>query len=376
MSVLYLNRSIRLLLFLAIASLSLLYLVASPQLQVDSSGHDEFNIISATDDPPRPPLAFRMLNYFPGDVDNIHWSPDSRYVLFEAPDYGYQTAFYEFAVDQSGMVPTLINLRAIQEMHTGLDGMLQASAVASMPGGTGLIQSSPDGRYLVFPAAEPRPQESYGYYMRLMDNDTGRSVLLPDITIDNLGDMNRGYKVNWNGNGTAFVIYRSTGFAAEDSYYIYGYATDLNAVSTMPLQGVDIQIDGQSFYASPGIVDLSFDGKLLILRGGLATGSPIQERLFLWDMENAADSRVVSTQRGFVNAAFSPDEQSIVYISADGLQQFDLVTGETIILDSQINWDWLYPANSTFFSLDRRRLLLTERKDSWSYFYVIDLEPR
>jgi len=60
MSVLYLNRSIRLLLFLAIASLSLLYLVASPQLQVDSSGHDEFNIISATDDPPRPPLAFRM----------------------------------------------------------------------------------------------------------------------------------------------------------------------------------------------------------------------------------------------------------------------------------------------------------------------------
>ena len=161
-------------------------------------------------------------------------------------------------------------------------------------------------------------------------------------------------------------VYYFGGFknALSETQYI-----DISASSFVvkPDRSVEINLQpesGKSVLYTGNFLDIVDGNRVLIEMDG-------QYPLLLWNPSGSTESRAIDTpDRDIRNGAFFPnDTDRILYICTRGLIEYNLITGESSVIYSDIQRGY------TYFSPNGRFLVNTihdEEKDTWA-FYMVDL---
>lgn len=151
------------------------------------------------------------------------------------------------------------------------------------------------------------------------------------------------FYVRWNTYSSAFLII---------DYGVYGGLGLLRYVGALAGSGTISPVNLMNFgIGTEAFYDLSPDGRRVLLPVWQSSQPP---NLVLWDASipsmadsqeqfAATDGAVLIENERISGASFIPnDDQNILIVNEDGILQFNIQTGEEIVLRSDINSTWAY----------------------------------
>ncbi|MBC7871358.1 MAG: hypothetical protein H7Y09_11015 [Chitinophagaceae bacterium] len=214
---------------------------------------------------------------------------------------------------------------------------------------------SPNQQYVVYAAQRPENWGLSGWPLAITNLQTGPTVFATTTSVHNLAHFDSSYRVNWSANSSAFTVKTTSPYAADYVYYVTGFAENMQEASFTRLQ--ELSVADHTLFVSDTFASLSSNGRRIVLTGNL--GGDVQPRkwLFIWDADNSIQGQLieVADQYDFIAAAFTSDSSSILYIGENGLIKYELETGKSTILNSEINSTW---AERVWFSPDMRYVAL------------------
>ncbi|MBI5666794.1 MAG: hypothetical protein HZC41_02200 [Chloroflexi bacterium] len=271
---------------------------------------------------------------------NIMWSSDSSSLTFQeikyasdgAPAIGPRSThwnnWYSYNVDQGTLTQSSL-WPLPQVLAQGLPiGVTTYPPIASLNAFTFL---SPDNRFLIYPAVKPDGWNRYCWPIGLVDTERSVATLVPIAETCGLEDFDTFFTVEWSDTGNAFTIHTFTGFADTRTYYVNNYSDTLEAISV-------VQLDDM-FLSSITVFDVCPIESCILLM----TGITVDEYQLLVRGINTTQVQLVAqgTSKSFIEAAFSPDQRYVWYVSEDGLIQYDLESSKSTVLEPAINSTWI-----------------------------------
>jgi hypothetical protein len=156
------------------------------------------------------------------------------------------------------------------------------------------------------------------------------SKLVPIAETCGLGDLDTYFSVEWSATGNAFTVRSFTGFADTRTYYVYNYSETLDAINV-------VQLD--DLFSVTAVFDVCPKVSCILLK----TRTTVDDyQLLVRGIDNTQVQRVAEgSSKVFIEAAFSPDQRYVWYISEDGLIQYNLKTGDNTVLEPAINSTWI-----------------------------------
>ncbi|MDX2139552.1 MAG: hypothetical protein SF123_15815 [Chloroflexota bacterium] len=308
----------------------------------------------------QPPSSLVPIHVTPWLILNAHWSTDGTTFIFQdgAPNFPeVPNTWYTLGVGQT--TPVVIpEVQIVTQVNDVSPTDAHTLNLATADTVTSIVRSSPNGRYLVYAGARPANYEGYGYPRILRDTVMDQTITIPEIDVQILTDSNFGYRVSWSGDSAAFTVFAHSSFGASNMYYISGFAQALEGIASTLIS--TIPIDDRPTSISPEFADFSANGQQILIRVYM----PQQIGLALWNPNNPMLNRLLVVHpNGEVagDAAFSPDEQSVVFIDGLGLRRVDLTTLQTRVLDISIDARWV---DDAWFSPDGSHVVLLEDDES------------
>jgi hypothetical protein len=299
-------------------------------------------------------------------IINISWSNDGTSLTFQTDSYDTGVVsddgnnWHEYRIE-TGRLTTSSLWPQPRILPQGLPiGQFQA------PPANSFTFISPDGRYLAYPAVRPEGDRSDCSPFGLANLETYSGIYVENIRLCAGGNFNINYEVVWSDDGTAFTVF--TTYPETAIYYATNYEEDIKDVIAINLSELTDENSGESLYVGY-IFDLSPDGSQV-----LAEQPADDPRLVVWDANNQNQIRTLAqNETHFAGAAFSPDGRNVRYVAEQGLTEYDLASGETRVLDPNVNTTW---ANKGWFSPDSRHIALLaydERRNNDFALYVVEV---
>jgi hypothetical protein len=273
--------------------------------------------------------------------DNLFWLPDSRHLLFASVVFSYEGSeeLTHFVYDvQSGLrvpverSPFTVRLTSAQQEHfraAGEEGYFD-------PGSSNFVYLSTFDTYLHF--------EGLGYWKLYAAGSLTNKAFIP-LPIANTFMLSG---VMWSEDGSTLVIgadHYHGGLKSlihvRQEKYCNGTFCDVEISPMIPVDG------------SETLFDLSADGtRALIPQGG------VNPNLLLWDVQYEFDpssrdySSLIVWRGETIGAAFIPDDNDhILIVTEQGIVRYSLSTGESEVINAEINSTW---ASWAVFSPDNR----------------------
>ncbi len=273
--------------------------------------------------------------YVGSGILNIKWSNDSGSLVFQEPFnelIGVQTSerntWYQFISDTKQV--TRSNSWPLQPALTS--GQRQSFEIAF----DSFIFPSPNGRYLVY-VAEPAGWTNPALFpIGLADLQTNQHRIIQEIQVNNASVFDTNYVISWSGNSLVFSIVGEGYAGKRQPFYVSNFTPNL---STLIVQSIveGLAFGGDTIYPQM-IFDISNNGSQVLLED---LRPDFTSRLFLWDVNNIAASKIIPTTTRVVEAAFNPsNEQILLFVDQGGLKRHDLNSNTTTTLDVGINPSW------------------------------------
>ncbi|MBZ0279233.1 MAG: hypothetical protein K8L97_00750 [Anaerolineae bacterium] len=300
--------------------------------------------------------------------DNMIWMPDSKTLLFRNA-ISEQTAndWYTYNVE-TGLLE-LSNTRPQPDMMDEIQQLLGTVKLLEGEAIT-LISQSPDDRYLVYGVLNGEEiVTNYGDFPTVQpgiaDLEQKQVFTLPDVQLRGIGNT------FWSADGSAFVFVNTISPSIwVDVHYLDNYVP---AVSDATLRDLgSVSLDGND-YAVNGAYDLSADGSQLLLR--LNTPGNYTYSLAIYDGSLSTQTDLIEGigATEVIAASFAPDDEHKIWLLNEmGIVQYDLVTGETVVLDDSVNSTNVLGItlhDPAIFSPDGRHLAVLQE----SGLYVIEV---
>jgi hypothetical protein len=283
-------------------------------------------------------------------IQNVHWSADSQHLFFEAETW------YDVTFKVTNVQLSETSFSKIQVSQVSAQTLAQLSLATDTNTNTSLIFLSPNSHYAVY--AAPKTADTVGYPLALTDMRLNKTTLIPQIEIQNLEDVDFGYRIDWSSAGTAFTVRRHSEFGADSLYYVSGFSNNLNAATVTEFSQVNT--DGENIGIDPSVSAISADGDSLLLSGYFYAPHRLEARLLLWQVDAPEKTtRLPAQKEGLITAAFSADGSSVLFIDPNGLQRIELSTRQITMIDPTIN---AVRFERGWFSPDASKLALLERK--------------
>lgn len=310
-------------------------------------------------------------------IVNVSWSFDGRILTFQEafpleggmPDIGVQSVQFDTWHQYQTDVGILPGQRIWPQQQLATESLQAEIALAtSREGKPSFTFPSPDNRYLIYAAPQPAGWDRPGWPLAIADLRGGTHVLLDDMVAVSLINFGNAYNVNWSADSTAFTVQTLTINGERRTYYVTDFNEEIERVSSICLcEGISINDEVRYPYRA---YDISADGSRVLLED-VTNGT--ERRLFVWDLENPAQSRTIAQGSQYIAAAFSlEDENRVLFVSLDGLAEYNLEDGNTRVVNAAISSRW---ADEAFFSPDRSQIALIDTSDlGASSLYVIGIE--
>lgn len=292
------------------------------------------NTSMAQDMTPTPTPAYEKYRLiYEGYIEfgKIHWSPDSQSLFIDDKRYDVTTDDLT-QLDTSASVITLTAdeqkfYRAFQD--------------------TAYI--SPDGIYMVY--LTEFQDEPYWRFLGLADRKHAIYVPLGISVFDS-------FRVQWSVDSKAFVVEQDT---PEGSSALLSFVSRFSGDQTQLFRFNQTLFfgwggSGQSW--EPVFAISSNDSKIMF-----HYQNDNGNQAALWDANkvkpsdsNPSENNITIDEDGITGAGFIPgDEENVLVIGQRGLMKYNVVTGKSVVLDTEINSEWVYWA---YFSPDARYVVV------------------
>jgi hypothetical protein len=256
-------------------------------------------------------------------IINKGWSNDGRFFVFQdlVVGVGHQSAadkWFQYNVETDRLSETSRSF-FVPELT---EAQLQRYEVINQYGEVGYTWPSPNGRYLVYSGRKQR----YEGYVGIVDLTTG-NYLVTDMAVYAPYDPDYGFSVKWSDDSTAFTVKTVTGFAANRVYYAFHFQPSLTDIDYMEIT-YSLVFNGYT----PSIVDvfdLSSNGQRALLAG--------YESLFLWNVRDPAQNRVLAENRVHWASFSSATANRVLFLTSTGILQYDVSTGDTSTYDTTLS---------------------------------------
>jgi hypothetical protein len=307
-------------------------------------------------------------------IVNVSWSSDGATLTFQeafpleggVPDIGVQSIRFDtwrqYQID-AGVLPSQ---RAWPQQITNEGLQAEIELATSREGKPSFTFPSPDNRYLIYAAPQPAGWDGPGWPLAISNVREGTHVLLEDIVTVSLINFGTAYNVTWSADSTAFTIQAITINSQRQTYYVTGFSEEIGRIRSICLcEGISVNGEVRYPYSA---YDISADGSSVVLED-VTNGT--ERRLFVWDAQNPAQSQTIGQGNQYIAAAFSLEENSVLYISLDGLVEYNLENGSTRVMDAAISSRW---ADEAFFSPDLSQIALINTSHlGASILYVVGI---
>ncbi|MBI5666795.1 MAG: hypothetical protein HZC41_02205 [Chloroflexi bacterium] len=275
-------------------------------------------------------------------ITNASWSNDSTLFTFQVllGDIGVQSDdhnnWYAYNTDHQ----TLVNSSLWTQPYVLPQGLpLGTESVAPAVNPESFTFLSPDGQYLLYPSQQATQNDPSCNALVIANTQTGSWEMVDKIRICNVEDFERGFLVHWSADSTAFTILTSSPHAVTPFYHITSYKPNLDAIKITNL--TDFSIDSVPHTISRPF-GLSSDGKEILMRTTAVINDVTQETLAIWSLDIPSQSRIIEQSKNVIVAQFAPnDDHIILYVSEDGLIQYNLESGKSTVLEPRINSMWI-----------------------------------
>ena len=282
-------------------------------------------------------------------VINLQWSQASDQLVFEefdptGPTVQTTKVWYtiQIGADAAPSIMPVTQTDVLQAQANTLSVDSQIPPVAQAQGRVGLVHPSPNGRYQAYPASHP---DGGLFSLVLVDTQTSTLMFFNDIRFDGLNTRDV-YTIDWSDDSSVLTVQSSTML-----FYITNFAERVEQATIDQLEY--FEVDGQIIGVSPHTTDLSADGTTLLYRGS----RPLSLVVAGISEDTPTESRVLyTTDTRIIDASFTADDESVVFVDGYGLQRIDLETGKVSMLDASINSSWI--DRGSRFSPDGSRLAI------------------
>jgi hypothetical protein len=95
----------------------------------------------------------------------------------------------------------------------------------------------------------------------------------------------------------------------------------------------------------------------------------------IWNSEDGDNDQFIAAGQDVVSAIFTDDDQAVLYIGDNGLMKYNLVIGETLLVDASINSTWV---DKAWFSPTGKQIALLKSDAPLSdlnTLYMYDIPP-
>ncbi len=273
--------------------------------------------------------------YVGSGITNVKWSEDSSSLVFQEPfnsDYGVVTperdTWFQFFVSSRQVART--NSWPLQPTLTGNQRQRFEIAFDSF------IFPSPNGRYLVYVAEPVSWTNPVLFPIGLADLQTNQHRIIQEIQVKNASVFDTNYAILWSGNSLVFSLVGEGYAGKRQPFYVTNFTPNLN---TLIVQSIveGLAFGGDTIFPQM-IFDLSNNGSQILLED---LRPDFTSRLFLWDVNNSSQSKIIPTTTYVVEAAFNPsNEQMVLFVDEDGLKRQDMNANITTLLDVTANPSW------------------------------------
>jgi hypothetical protein len=285
-------------------------------------------------------------------IKNVMWSSDSSRLVFQKAN-GIENgvnvsdnSWIEYSTQSNQLVT-----RNSWTLLPDLTASEMALSGSSLDGKQSFAFTSPDNVYTIL-AGEGGINA--GFPLMLSNHLTNQSDLLP-ITILEPFQGTDDFRVYWSDDNTAFAVVSST--LSGLSYIDYANGYDAGTSNIVVQSPSLITVDNQTFITDD-VYEVSADGDTLLLR--VRVDGDINDpsfKLALWDASHPEKTLLLNKIEGdqFIGAAFIlSDETKLLFVDEFGLQQYDLVTQKSMLIQSEISaasetkWLWYRELRGVF----------------------------
>lgn len=310
-------------------------------------------------------------------IVNVSWSLDSRMLTFQEafpleggiPDIGVQSIQFDTWRQYQADGGILPGQRIWPQQQIATENLQTEIVLAtSREGKPSFTFPSPDNRYLIYAAPQPTGWNRPGWPLAIADLRRGTHVLLDDMVAVSLLNFGTAYNVNWSADTTAFTVQTLTINGERRTYYVTDFSEEIERVRSICLcEGISVNDEIRYPYSA---YDISDDGSRIVLEDVI---NGTERRLFVWDVKNSAQSRTIAQGSQYIVATFSlEDENRVLFVSLDGLVEYNLEDGSMRVVNAAISSRW---ADEAFFSPDRSQIALLDTSSlGASSLYVIGVE--
>ncbi len=323
-----------------------------------------FPLAAQNSEPPEPIIS----QVLPSE---IIWSVDSQKVAFNntvvsptANDwhiYDLNTGIV-ISTNQRPLTPSLTSTEQEFLTHTITLDSDQMDPLSRSPNGSDLVYGIRNGMEIVtnygsFPSVQPG----------IANLQQSRFFTLPALELPGIQNT------LWSADSSAFMLVQTiVPYDVVNVQYVTNYITNVSNVVLRDLRG-GLWISDTG-YAVNGAYDLSANGERALLRVNVPASSRTY-KLYIYNGNYPTSDRLIEDfdATGVIAGSFAPGNENQLWLFNDiGIIQYDLVNGETMILNQTVN----APAataitsnNPAIFSPDGRYLATLGKRG----LYVIDL---
>lgn len=296
-------------------------------------------IISLTYEPlvAQPPTPDEFAPIFGTEISVAEWTPDSKTFIFYPGQPTEITSDIPWNIfDTQNRQLTQQNTWPLWPHLTSTEIQTFGLTIDNYKVHEPLYFLGPDGNTLVFARQTECGEQACLYHLVLADKrtqevfDTNTNVFYP-FNLD-------AFRVIWNNSGNAFVLMQTEEFAGDKAVlttYVTGYAQGVS--HTQATNSIaSLQLNGNS-YKSLDAFQFSTDDNMLLIRA--LNLSNDQFALVVYNLSSPNQSILLPDQYSStaVAAGFSPNNQTrILMFNSTGLMQYDLATGQVIVLNDKL----------------------------------------
>lgn len=270
-----------------------------------------------------------LLPIFEGqEISNLSWSNDNQQLSFQS---GYSTLSQP---EIPWVVYDAVRATATDSASFTLPEELPASLIQRLD--ANLTQTniflSPDGRYAV--AADV----ANDWTTVIVDTLENR-VMDTQVRSTGISNAPERFFVLWSDDSQTLVFATSATLFPEPSFFhwVTGY---VDADDELVVQEISSFVYNNVLYGILNLYDLSSDGTRVLAKGVAPETGQTGYPMVIWSRDgNHIDLRSVfgNTTESFSAASFAPNnENEILVVDQRGLVRYSLLTGETVILRSDI----------------------------------------
>lgn len=294
---------------------------------------------------------------FEGQVEELMWSPDSRFLAFTnrySPQIQIESDYKWYNYDTETQ---MIGESQVWPFYPTLS---DAERENFNPLDDSYIFLSPNGRYIVYAVQDDvldYSQSMVRFGVAIGDLETGEYTKLL-LYISNPVSGPKYWNIKWSADSTAFVIFDQQ--LTPVVHHISNFEDSLTDVQVTALSELD--------FAAWDVYDVSENGQQVLLNVFTAE---LEYKIMVWRVPEIAPLYIISDfdtrllVRG--NATFAPNNPNRILLhNEQGLIAYDLESQQTIILDDRFPF---VDGDLTAFSPDGRWLAYYR----WDDLFVIPM---